>query len=205
MKFLPFLTLYAVANLIAPAYAIPYKGALIYRAVDKNDKEIVIFSGEPDGSITVKAGTVKQPYAGIANRCGMVRIPDRFKNIMSIKVGITTTDTTNLTVMNMPHCHKVTGKMTPTIMETFRLPSGTVVNVGNEPENPVTVEVTKFVTRTLKMNACGFAVLRSEKDKEPFYMIRVEETNYEIFQLPNANKAPKCFDGEGYLPNSWNN
>lgn len=194
--------------LFAPlsAFAIPYNGATVYKAMDSGNT-VVVFSASPGSRISVNLGTSPRPAARLAGSCGEVRIsPPSSGDFTGLQVDGMPVDTSALPTQSLPSC--VNGSFSETRSANFKTPTGQVVIVGKTPSSAVSVSLPAAVTRSVTVGACGFGVLRPTSASGPLpTSFMVDTTSYTLATLPDATTAPYCrtIDGTpyGYVPASW--
>lgn len=198
----------SLGALFAPlsAFAIPYNGATVYKAMD-NGSAVVVFSASPGSRISVNLGTSPRPAARLAGSCGEVRIsPPSSGDFTGLQVDGTSIDASSLSVQTLPSC--VNGVFSEARISNFKTPTGQVVVVGKTPSSAVSVSLPASVTRNVTVGACGFGVLRPTSSSGPLPdSFSVDTTSYALATLPDATTAPYCrtVNGTpyGYVPASW--
>lgn len=200
------LSLGAIISNIAPAAAIPYQSATVYKAMDRAN-QIVVFSGTSGSRIQVNLGSSPRPVARLAGNCGEVRIsPPASGDFTGLEVDGTAIDASSLSVQTLPSC--VNGSFAEARTSNFKTPTGQVVVVGKTPGSAVAVSLPAAVTRNVTINACGFGVLRPTSSSGPLpSSFSVGTTSYTLASLPDAQTPPYCrtVNGTpyGYVPTSW--
>jgi hypothetical protein len=196
-----------ISALFAPlsAFAIPYQGATVYKAMDGSN-QVVVFSGTSGSRISVNLGSSPRPVARLAGSCGEVRIsPPASGDFTGLQVDGTAIDASTLPTQTLPSC--VSGSFSETRSANFKTPTGQVVVVGKTPGSAVSVSLPSAVTRSVTVGACGFGVLRPSSGQTLPSSFSVNTTNYTIASLPNSGNVPYCrtVNGTpyGYVPTSW--
>ncbi|YAF99286.1 MAG: hypothetical protein AB3A66_27990 (plasmid) [Nodularia sp. CChRGM 3473] len=196
----------ALASSIAPAAAIPYQSATVYKAMD-GANQVVVFSATPGSRISVNLGTSPRPAARLAGACGEVRIsPPSSGDFTGLEVDGVAINAASLPVQTLPSC--VSGSFSETRSANFKTPTGQVVIVGKTPSSAVTISLPSVVSRNVTIGACGFGVLRPTAASGPLpASFSVDTTSYTLSTLPDATTAPYCrtINGNpyGYVPASW--
>lgn len=191
---------------IAPAAAIPYQSATVYKAMDGTN-QVVVFSASPGSRISVNLGTSPRPAARLAGACGEVRIsPPSSGDFTGLEVDGTPINASTLPVQTLPSC--VNGSFSETRSANFKTPTGQVVVVGKTPSSAVSVSLPAAVTRNVTVGACGFGVLRPTSSSGSLpSSFSVDTTSYTLASLPDAQTPPYCrtVNGTpyGYVPASW--
>lgn len=195
-----------IASSMAPAAAIPYNSATVYKAMD-NGNTVVVFSASPGSRVSVNLGTSPRPAARLAGACGEVRIsPPSSGDFTGLEVDAVAINASTLPVQSLPSC--VNGSFSETRSANFKTPTGQVIVVGKTPSSAVTVSLPAAVTRSVTVGACGFGVLRPTTSSGPLpATFMVDTTSYSLATLPDATTAPYCrtIDGTpyGYVPATW--
>ncbi|QIR41710.1 hypothetical protein HCG51_33925 (plasmid) [Tolypothrix sp. PCC 7910] len=197
----------AIGALTAPlsAFAIPYQGATVYKAMDGSN-QVVVFSATPGSRISVNLGSSPRPVARLAGSCGEVRIsPPASGDFTGLQVDGTAIDASTLLTQTLPSC--VSGAFSETRNTNFKTPTGQVVVVNKTPGSAVSVSLPSAVTRSVTVGACGFGVLRASSGQTLPTSFLVNTTSYTIASLPNSVNVPYCrtINGTpyGYVPTSW--
>jgi hypothetical protein len=196
----------ALASSVAPAAAIPYNSATVYKAMD-NGSTVVVFSGSAGSKVSVSLGSSDKSTARLAGSCGEVRIsPPSTGDFTGLKVDGTAINAASLPTQTLPSC--VNGSFSETRSANFKTPTGQVVVVGKTPSAAVTVTLPAASSRSVTINACGFGVLKPTSTSGPLpSSFSVGTTNYTLSSLPDAGTPPYCrtVNGTpyGYVPASW--
>ncbi|MBH8564469.1 hypothetical protein I8748_20165 [Nostoc sp. CENA67] len=189
----------------APASAIPYNGATIYRATD-NGNTVVVFSGSAGSKIQVNLGSSSKSTARIAGSCGEVRIsPPSSGDFTGLQVDGTAVNAASLSTQTLPSC--VNGSFSEARSSNFKTPTGQVVIVNKTPGSAVAISLPSPSTRTVTINGCGFGLLKPTSSSTLPSSFSVGATNYTLASLPDATNTPYCrsINGSyyGYVPASW--
>ncbi|MBD2458409.1 hypothetical protein H6G80_30625 [Nostoc sp. FACHB-87] len=196
----------AIASSVAPAAAIQYNGASVYKAMD-NGNQVVVFSASPGSRVQVSLGSSDRATARLAGSCGEVRISvPSSGSFEGLKVDGTAIDASALSTQTLPSC--VNGSFSETRSSNFKTPTGQVIVVGKTPGAAVTVTLPASSTRSVTINACGFGVLRPTSTSGPIpSSFSVGTTDYTLASLPDAQTPPYCRTVQGtpygYVPASW--
>ncbi|WP_138504457.1 hypothetical protein [Nostoc sp. PA-18-2419] len=196
----------AIASSVAPALAIEYNGASVYKAMD-GDSQVIVFSGTSGSKISVSLGSSDKSTARLAGSCGEVRIsPPSSGDFTGLKVDGTAVDVSSLSTQTLPSC--LSGSFSETRSTNFKTPTGQVVIVGKTPGAAVAVTLPSPSTRTVTVNGCGFGILKATSTSGPLpSSFAIGATSYTVASLPNAGTPPYCrtLNGTpyGYVPASW--
>lgn len=190
---------------IAPAAAIPYQGATVYKAMDSGST-VVVFSGTAGSRIAVGLGSADKATARLAGSCGEIRISvPSTGSFTGLKVDGVAVDASALSVQTLPSC--VSGAFVEDRNINFKTATGQVVIVNKTAGSAVAVSLPSATTRNVTINACGFGTLKSTSTSALPATFMVGATNYTVATLPDATTAPYCrtIDGTpyGYVPASW--
>lgn len=199
------LSVAAIASSAAPAAAIPYQSATVYRAMD-GVNQVVVFSGTAGSRVQVDLGSTPRPVARLAGSCGEVRIsPPSTGSFTGLEVDGTAIDASALPTQTLPSC--VNGSFSEPRSANFKTPNNQVVVVGKSPGAAVSVSLPSSVSRAVTINACGFGTLRSSSTFSIPSTFTVGTTSYILASLPNATTAPYARTVNGtpycYVPASW--
>lgn len=197
----------AIGALFAPlsAFAIPYNGATVYKAMDSGST-VVVFSGTAGSRIAVSLGSIDKSTARLAGSCGEIRISvPSTGSFAGLKVDGVAVDASALSVQTLPSC--VSGAFAEPRTANFKTATGQVVIVGKTAGSAVAVSLPSATTRNVTVNACGFGVLKGTSTSPLPTSFMVGATSYTVASLPDATTAPYCrtIDGTpyGYVPASW--
>lgn len=198
---------FALGSLFAPlsAFAIPYNGATVYKAMD-NGNTVVVFSATAGSRISVSLGNSDKATARLAGSCGEVRIsPPSSGDFTGLKIDGSGVNVASLAIQTLPSC--VNGSFSEDRGANFKTPTGQVIIIGKTPGSAVAVSLPSATTRSVTANACGFGVLRGTSSTPLPDSFMVGTTNYTVASLPDATTAPYCrtVNGTpyGYVPASW--
>jgi hypothetical protein len=196
-----------ISALFAPlsAFAIPYQGATVYKAMDGSN-QVVVFSGTSGSKISVSLGSSDKATARLAGSCGELRIsPPSSGDFTGLKVDGVAVNASSLSIQTLPSC--VNGSFSEARTTNFKTPTGQVVVVGKTPGSAVAVSLPSPTTRSVTANGCGFGILKSTSSSSLPASFMVGTTSYTVATLPDATTAPYCrtVNGTpfGYVPTSW--
>lgn len=194
-----------IASSIAPAAAIPYQSATVYKAMD-GSSQVVVFSATAGSRISVSLGNTDKSTARLAGSCGEVRISvPASGDFTGLKVDGTAVNASSLSTQTLPSC--VSGSFSETRSSNFKTPTGQVVIVGKTPGAAVAVSLPSVTSRTVTANACGFGVLKGTTTSPLPASFMVGATSYTVASLPDAGTPPYCRTVNGspqaYVPASW--
>jgi hypothetical protein len=195
----------AIISSATPAAAIQYLTNTVYRATGTLGQEVYI-SGTANSAVQVKLGSQARASARIAGACGEVRIsPPSSGDFTGLQVDGVAINVASLPSSTLPSC--VSGAFAEPRTANFKTPTGQVIIVGKTPNEAVTISLPSEVTRTVRINACGFGVLRPSATSPLPTTFIIGTTNYTTATLPNATTGPLCrtVNGAsfGYKPASW--
>lgn len=195
----------AIASSAGSAFAIPYNGATVYKAMDGSN-QVVVFSATPGSRIQVNLGSSPRPVARLAGACGELRIsPPASGDYTGLEVDGVAVNAATLPTQSLPSC--VNGSFSETRSANFKTPNNQVVVVGKTPGSAVAVSLPAVVNRNVTVNACGFGILRPSTGQTLPSSFSVGSTTYTLASLPDATTSPYCriINGIpfGYVPASW--
>lgn len=192
------------ALISAPALAIPYNSAMVYKtSVDSIDQ--VIFSGTANTRIAVSIENQERNSGRIAGTCGEVRVSSTTGDYSGLKVDDVSVDAASLTTMTLPSC--VSGTFAEARPSNFKTPTGQVIVVGKTPGAAVKVMLPADVIRYVTLNGCGFGVLRATSSSPIPTTFSVGTDAYVFSSLTTSPGAPLCRTSNGfstgYVPAAW--
>lgn len=192
---------------VAPAAAIQYQSNSVYKATE-NGQEVVYISGAANSTVSVSLGSQARPAARLAGACGEVRISvPPSGSFAGLEVDGTAIDASSLPTLSIPSC--LNGTFAEARPDNFRAPNGAVVIVGKNPQQAVTISLPSESSRSVRMNACGFGVLRASNGQSLPSSFTIGTDSYTTSSLPNAQRGPICRNlpnnggSQGYVPANW--
>nr|MDZ8061299.1 hypothetical protein [Nostoc sp. EkiNYC01] len=196
-----------LSALLAPlsAFAIPYNGATVYKAMD-NGSTVVVFSATAGSKIQVNLGSSDKATARLAGSCGEIRISSPSSgSFAGLKVDGVAVDASTLPTQTLPSC--LNGSFSEARSANFKTPNNQVVIVGKTAGSAVSISLPQPTTRSVTVNACGFGILKPSTGQTLPTSFSVDTTNYTLASLPDAGTSPYCrnLNGTfyGYIPASW--
>lgn len=191
----------AIASNVAPAAAIKYDQAEVYR-VGSGSSAVVYFHGTASSSISADIGYVSKVSSKLAGACGEIVLSGSTVGTSpTLKVNSTTVTVSSLPTQLLPTC--TSGSFAESRSANFKTPDGKIVLIGNTAGSSATLDIPKATVKTIKINECGFGYFKGSDSAPLPTAFKVGSTTYSVAGLPDAMAAPKCSSGIGYVPASW--
>jgi hypothetical protein len=197
----------AVASSLAPAAAVKYNGASVYKATE-NGITTVYIDGTAGSKMAVDLGQVTKTTSKLATACGDVKIsiPKGNTSYTGLTVDGVAIDYAALPIQTLPTC--LNGQFTEARTANFKTAKGQVIIVGKTPNTSVSITVPSDSLKNLAINGCGTGVLKAAKGTTLPATFTINGTSYTLASLPDAGHGPVCkksSDGtySAYTPSSW--
>jgi hypothetical protein len=192
--------LVAIALSASKAEAIQYNGNTVYRATE-DTTQLAVFSGTAGSTLSINAGQTEKITSKIVDSCGTIRVTANADGTFTgLKIDNVTINTATLPIQTLPSC--VGGTLSEARTANFKTPTNQVVIVGKTAGLSVAISNPAINTKNVKINACGFGILKS-----PPMNFAIGETQYTTANLPDATSAPylKTINGSPacYTPATW--
>jgi translation initiation factor IF-1 len=194
----------ALTFISAPALAIPYQSATVYKtSIDGIDQ--IIFSATANTRVAVSIENQVRNSGRIAGTCGEVKISSSTGDYSGLTVDDTAVDSTALSVLTLPSC--VSGTFAEARTANFKTPTGQIVVVGKTPGSAVKVNLPSDVIRYVTINGCGFGILKATTSSPIPASFKVGTVSYTFSGLTTSPGVPLCRSSNGvytgYVPSGW--
>ncbi|MBO3464263.1 hypothetical protein G7B40_037910 [Aetokthonos hydrillicola Thurmond2011] len=197
----------SLAYSMAPAAAVQYNGASVYKATE-NGVTTVYIDGTANSKVAVDLGQLAKTTSKIATECGSVKIstPKGNPEFTGLTVDGLAINYANLSTQTLPAC--VNGTFAESRTGNFKTAKGQVIIVGKTPGASVSISVLADSMRSITVNGCGNALLRASKGSTLPATFTINGSSYTLASLPDSGHGPVCkkaSDGTyaAYTPSNW--
>jgi hypothetical protein len=194
----------SLAFVSAPALAIPYQGATVYKtSIDGIDQ--IIFSATANTRVAASIENQTRNTGRIAGTCGEVKITSSTGDYSGLEVDDAAVNSGTLPVFTLPSC--VSGAFAESRPSNFKTPTGQVIVVGKTPGSAVKVNLPSDVIRYVTINGCGFGILKATTSSPIPASFKVGTDAYVFSSLTTSPGVPLCRSSNGvytgYVPSGW--